>query len=64
MTNAAANVAELATISTVALFVWNHPYLTLSTAILLLILLVLLVRRIVKTIRKLFRGEWKQSAAG
>lgn len=64
VTNAAANVAELATISTVALFVWNHPYLTLSTAILVLILLILLVRRIVKTIRKLFRGERTQSATG
>ncbi len=57
VTNAAANVAEFATVSAIALFVWNHPYLTLSTAILLLVLLILLVRRIIRTVRRLFRGE-------
>ena len=57
VTNAAANIAELATVSTIALFVWNHPYITLSTAILVLILMILLVRRIIKVVRKLFSGE-------
>lgn len=62
VSNAAANVAELATVSTIALFVWNHPYITVSTAILVLILLILLVRRIVRTVRKLFRGELPRQA--
>ncbi len=61
VTNGIANMAELATISTIALFIWNHPFITLSSAILLLILLILVVRRIVKTLRSVFRGDWKKS---
>jgi len=60
VTNGAANMAELATVSTIAIFIWNHPYITLSLSILLLILLILLVRRIIKTLRSLLRGEWKR----
>ncbi|MEO5580968.1 MAG: DUF4126 domain-containing protein [Gemmatimonadaceae bacterium] len=63
VTNAAANIAEFATVSTIAIFVWNHPYITLTTAILVLILLILLVRRIIRTVRKLFRGELPQTAS-
>jgi hypothetical protein len=63
VTNGVANMAELATISSIALFVWNHPFITLSAAILMLILLILLVRRIVKTIRSLFRRDWKGGIA-
>jgi hypothetical protein len=58
-TNGIVNVAELTTISTIVMFIWAHPFITLSTAILLLILLILVVRRILKTLRSLFRGEWK-----
>ncbi len=61
VTNGIANIAELATISSIALFVWNHPFITLSSAILLLILLILVVRRVVKTVRSIFRRDWKKS---
>lgn len=60
VTNGLANVAEFATIASIALFIWNHPFITLSAAILVLILLILVVRRIVKTLRSLFRGELRQ----
>lgn len=60
VTNGMANVAEFATIASIALFIWNHPFITLSAAILFLILLLLVVRRIVKTLRSLFRGELRQ----
>ncbi len=63
VTNSVANAAEFATIASIMLFIWNHPFLTLSAAILLLILLILLVRRIVKTIRAVFRGDWKKGVA-
>lgn len=63
VTNGLANMAEFATISSIAIFVWTHPFMTLSIAILVLILLILVVRRIVKTIRALLRGDWKRSAA-
>ena len=60
VTNGLANMAEFATISSIAIFIWTHPFLTLSIAILVLILLILVVRRIVKTIRALLRGDWKR----
>lgn len=60
VTNGLANMAEFATISSIAIFIWTHPFLTLSIAILVLILLILVVRRIVKTIRGLLKGDWKR----
>ncbi|MBA3341029.1 MAG: DUF4126 domain-containing protein [Gemmatimonadaceae bacterium] len=62
VTNGVANVAEFATVSTIAIFVWNHPYVTLSIAILVLILLILVVRRIIVTLRALLRGDLKRRA--
>lgn len=59
VTNGLANMAEFATISSIALFIWNHPFVTLSIAILVLILLILVVRRVVKTIRYLLSGKWR-----
>jgi hypothetical protein len=63
VTNGIANLSELATISSIAVFIWSHPFITLSTAILLLILLILVVHRIFKTIRSIFRGEWRKGFA-
>ncbi len=63
VTNGIANAAEFATITSIMLFIWNHPFLTLSAAILLLILLILLVRRILITIRSVFRGDWKRGVS-
>lgn len=60
VTNAVANFAELATIATVAISIWHHPYLTLSLALVLLLLLILLVRRVIRALRRVFTGEWRQ----
>jgi len=60
VTNGLANMAEFATITSIAIFIWTHPFLTLSIAILVLILLILVVRRIVKTIRGLLKGDWRR----
>ncbi|HEY3114465.1 MAG TPA: DUF4126 domain-containing protein [Gemmatimonadaceae bacterium] len=62
ITNALANLAELTTITSVALAVWRHPYVTLAFALILLLLLILLVRRIVLTLRRLLSGEWYRAA--
>ncbi|HEY4733525.1 MAG TPA: DUF4126 domain-containing protein [Gemmatimonadaceae bacterium] len=62
-TNAIANIAELGTIASVALAVWHHPYLTLSLALALLVVLILVVRRIVRTLRRLLAGDWFAAAA-
>ena len=63
VTNALANVAELTTITAIALAVWHHPYLTLGLALALLVLLILLVRRIVRTLRQLLSGRWYRAGA-
>ena len=60
VTNAVANFAELATIASVAISIWHHPYLTLSLALLLLIALILLVRRVIRALRRVFTGQWGQ----
>lgn len=61
-TNAIANLGELTTIATVAVAVWQHPYITIALALLLLVLLMLLVRRIVLTLRRLISGDWYRAA--
>ena len=63
VTNGIANLAEFATITSIAIFIWTHPFVTLSIAILALILLILVVRRIVKTLRQLLSGNWKKGVA-
>src|SRR5687767_1335934 len=63
VTNGFANMAEFATVASIALFIWNHPFVTLSIAVLVLILLILVVRRIVKTLRSLLKGDWKRGVA-
>jgi len=57
-TNAIANFGELATIASVGLEIWHHPYLTLALALTLLIILIVIVRRIVLTLRRLLSGDW------
>jgi hypothetical protein len=59
VTNGIANMAEFATVASIGFFIWNHPYITLTVAVLVLILLILVVRRIVRTIRSLVRGDWR-----
>jgi hypothetical protein len=58
ITNAIANLAELTTIASIALLVWRHPFITLAVALALLVILILLVRRIVRTFRRLLAGQW------
>jgi hypothetical protein len=58
VTNGIANLAELTTLATVSIAVWQHPYLTLAFALTVLVLLILVVRRIIRTLRRLLSGEW------
>jgi hypothetical protein len=54
VTNGAANVGELGLVATVAVVVWQHPYLTLAAALVLLVLGALLVRALWRTVRRAF----------
>lgn len=60
VTNGAANLAELGAVATIAYAVWNHPYITLSIALLVLALLALLVRRLWKAARRALTGLWRR----
>jgi hypothetical protein len=58
-----ANLAELTTIASIAIAVWQHPFVTLALALVLLVLLILLVRRIMLTLRRLLSGQWYRAGA-
>lgn len=57
-TNGVANVTELAIVSTVAIAIWHHPFLTLAIALALLCVLVVVVRLIWRALRQVFSGRW------
>jgi len=56
VTNGAANVAELGLVASIAYAIWNHPYITLTIAIALLVLMMLLVRSIWRAARSSLRS--------
>lgn len=58
VTNGAANIAELGVIATIAYAIWNHPYITLTIALALLVLLILAVRSIWRTARRALRSTF------
>ena len=58
VTNGAANVAEFGVVATLAVAVWNHPYIALSAALALLVLMALLVRAVWRAVKRTFtRGR-------
>ena len=56
VTNGAANLAELGAVATIVYAAWNHPYLTLTIALAVLVLLMLLVRSLWRAARRALRG--------
>ncbi len=58
LTNAVANIAELSLVAAVAIEIWQHPIVTFTVAMLVLIALVILVRLIWRTLRQVFSGRW------
>jgi hypothetical protein len=58
MTNGVANVTQLAIVSSVAIAIWHHPFLTLGIALVLLCGLVVMVRIIWNALRQVFAGRW------
>jgi hypothetical protein len=57
-TNAVANVAELIVIVAIGLAVWNHPFVTVSLAIVLVCVIVGTVGLIGRALRQVFSGRW------
>jgi hypothetical protein len=54
LTNGAANVAELGFVATIALLVWEHPWVALAIALVTVVLVALLVRAAWRALRSLF----------
>jgi hypothetical protein len=52
VTNGLVNMTELAIVTAVATFIWSHPYITLTLAIILVALMYLLFRSIVRAVRR------------
>ena len=63
ITNSAANVAELGTVTVLLLTIWHHPVVVLAIALLLLLLLMLLVRAVWRTILRSARRVFSRSQA-
>jgi hypothetical protein len=57
ITNGVANVAEAGFVATIALLVWQHPWIALAIALATTILIALLVRAAWRTIGRLFRRD-------
>ena len=58
ISNGITSTVELGLVTTIALLVWQHPYLTLLFALGVLVLLIILVRLIWRTLRQVFAGRW------
>lgn len=58
ISNGITSVTELGLVSTIALTIWSHPYLTLGFALLILVALIAIVRLIWRTLRQVFSGRW------
>ena len=58
ITNGITSVAELGLVGTVVIMLWQHPFITLALALLILAVLIVLVRLIWRTLRQVFSGRW------
>lgn len=58
ISNSVMSIAELGLVGTIALTLWQHPFLTLGFALIILVLLIALVRLIWRTLRQVFAGRW------
>src|SRR3954471_20397364 len=58
-TNGLLSATELGVVAAVSYFIWHHPVITLTLALVLLLLTMLLVRAVWRAIRQLFSGRAK-----
>lgn len=59
VTNGGANVAELGVVASLALLVWEHPYISLALALVLLVALMFLVHLVWRTFRRSLATLWR-----
>src|SRR4051812_16707980 len=58
VTNGAANGAELVLVAAVTTAIWQHPFITLIVALVLLAGMIVAVRLIWRALRQVFTGRW------
>ena len=58
ISNGVTSIAELGLVGTVVILLWQHPFITLGLALLVLAVLIVLVRLIWRTLRQVFSGRW------
>lgn len=58
LTNGASNIAELGLVASVSLLIWQHPWATLTFAMVILVALILMVRLIWRALRRVLSGNW------
>ena len=58
VSNGVMSVAELGLVATIAIALWQYPFLTLTFALFVLILLIATVRLIWRTLCQVFAGRW------
>ncbi len=64
VTNGIAGAAELGVVASVTFFIWNHPFITLTAALVLLVALALAVRAIWRSLRRLLGRPWARVERG
>jgi hypothetical protein len=58
ISNGITSVTELVLVGTIAVSIWQRPFLTLSFALIVLAILVAMVRLIWRALRQVFAGRW------
>lgn len=58
VTNGVSNVAELSVVGAIVLLVWEHPWVALTIALVVLVVLILAVRLIWRALKQVFSGHW------
>ena len=58
VSNGVMSVSELSVVAGLMMFIWSHPYITLTIALIALIALILLVRLIWRTLKRMLSGQW------
>jgi hypothetical protein len=58
ISNGVTSTAELGLVTAISLALWQHPFLTLAFALIILVLLIAMVRLIWRTLRQVFAGRW------
>lgn len=58
VSNGVLSTTELGIVATITLLVWQHPFITLGLALVLLVALIAMVRLIWRTLRQIFAGRW------